>query len=126
MNTRALLGRAGLLAPLLLAACTVMPQGPTAMVLPGTGKSFEQFRGDDMQCRSYAQGQLGGSSAQQAGVDSGVRMLISLRSRLSSWFAISVDHRSPFLSSKRKTCREGSIVCPHGTSAHCETKGSEE
>ena len=73
MNTKAYLGRAGMLAPLLLAACTVMPEGPSAMVLPGTGKSFEQFRGDDLQCRGYAQGQLGGSSAQQAGVDSGVR-----------------------------------------------------
>lgn len=41
MNTRAFLGRAGMLAPLLLAACTVMPEGPSAMVLPGTGKSLE-------------------------------------------------------------------------------------
>ena len=73
MNTKAFLGHAGMLAPLLLAACTVMPEGPSAMVLPGTGKSLEQFRGDDLQCRGYAQGQLGGSSAQQAGVDTGVR-----------------------------------------------------
>ncbi|MGK5017611.1 YMGG-like glycine zipper-containing protein [Janthinobacterium sp. HLS12-2] len=64
---------AAMLAPFLLTACTVLPQGPSAMVLPGTGKSFEQFRGDDLQCRGYAQGQLGGSSAQQASVDSGVR-----------------------------------------------------
>ena len=73
MNTTALSRRAGLLAPLLLAACTVLPDGPSAMVLPGTGKSFEQFRSDDLQCRGYAQGQLGGASAQQAGVDSSVR-----------------------------------------------------
>lgn len=73
MNTSALIGCSGLLASLLLAACTVMPEGPSAMVLPGTGKSFEQFRGDDGSCRGYAQAQLGGSSAQQAGVDSGVR-----------------------------------------------------
>ncbi|MBW3500447.1 glycine zipper family protein [Janthinobacterium sp. NKUCC08_JDC] len=63
----------GVLAPLVLAACTVMPQGPSAMVLPGTGKSFAQFQGDDAQCRGYAQAQLGGSSAQQAAADSGVR-----------------------------------------------------
>ena len=63
----------GVLAPLVLAACTVMPQGPSAMVLPGTGKSFAQFQGDDAHCRGYAQAQLGGSSAQQAAADSGVR-----------------------------------------------------
>ena len=63
----------GVLAPLVLAACTVMPQGPSAMVLPGTGKSFAQFQGDDVHCRGYAQAQLGGSSAQQAAADSGVR-----------------------------------------------------
>jgi hypothetical protein len=73
MDTRALMGRAGLLASLLLVACTVLPEGPSAVVLPGTGKSLEQFRGDDLQCRADAQGQLGGASAQQAGVDSGVR-----------------------------------------------------
>ena len=73
MNTKALKGRAGVLAPLLLAACTVMPDGPSVTVLPGTGKSLEQFRSDELQCRGYAQGQLGGASAQQAGVDSGVR-----------------------------------------------------
>ena len=76
MHTTALSSCAGMLAPLLLAACTVMPDGPSAMVLPGTGKSFEQFRGDDMQCRGHAQGQLGGGSAQQAGVDSGVRSAV--------------------------------------------------
>ncbi|CDG84634.1 glycine zipper family protein [Janthinobacterium agaricidamnosum] len=62
------------LAPLslLLGACTVMPGGPSALVLPGSGKSFDQFRSDDFSCRSYAQGQVGGT-AQQAGIDSGVR-----------------------------------------------------
>ncbi|MDN2698117.1 glycine zipper family protein [Janthinobacterium sp. SUN073] len=63
MNTRALMGRAGLLAPLLLTACTVLPEGPSAMVLPGTGKSLEQFRGDDGSCRGYAQAQLAGTGA---------------------------------------------------------------
>ena len=64
--------RAGLwLAPLLLGACAVMPSGPGVLVLPGTGKSFEQFSGDDFSCRNFAQSQMGG--AQQAGIDSGVR-----------------------------------------------------
>lgn len=63
----------GWMAPLsLLAACTVMPTGPSALVLPGSGKSFDQFRADDVSCRAYAQGQLQGT-AQQASVDSGVR-----------------------------------------------------
>lgn len=61
MKTKALMGRAGLLAPLLLAACTVMPEGPSAMALPGTGKSLEQFRVDDGSCRGYAQAQLAGT-----------------------------------------------------------------
>ncbi|MET3132155.1 outer membrane lipoprotein SlyB [Oxalobacteraceae bacterium GrIS 1.11] len=61
------------IAPGLLAACAAMPTGPTAMALPGSGKNFEQFRGDDFTCRDYAQYQLGGNSPQQASVDSGVR-----------------------------------------------------
>lgn len=61
------------LAPLLLGACAVVPNGPSALVLPGTGKSFEQFRADDFSCRNYAQGQSGGSTADQASVDAGVR-----------------------------------------------------
>jgi len=65
--------RALCLAPLLaLGACTVMPSGPSTMVLPGSGKTFDQFRADDFSCRNYAQSQVG-TSAQQASADSGVR-----------------------------------------------------
>ena len=42
------------------------------MVLPGTGKNFDQFRIDDVDCRQYASLQAGGT-AQQAQVDSGVK-----------------------------------------------------
>lgn len=60
-------------ATLLLGACaTVPPSGPSVMVLPGNGKSFEQFRGDDFECRQFA-GSQAGTTAQQASVDSGVR-----------------------------------------------------
>src|SRR2546428_12299260 len=38
----------------LLAACTTVPPGPTVMVLPGAGKSFEQFQADDAVCRQWA------------------------------------------------------------------------
>ena len=53
---------------LLLAGCASAPTGPSVMALPGTGKSFEQFRGDDAECRQYAQNQLGGNDT-----DAGVR-----------------------------------------------------
>ena len=60
-------------AALALGACaSVPPSGPSVMVLPGNGKSFEQFRGDDFECRQFASNQAG-TTAQQASVDSGVR-----------------------------------------------------
>jgi len=60
------------LSALLLAGCASLPTGPSVMALPGTGKSFEQFRNDDAACRQYAQYQVGGG-ANQAAVDAGVR-----------------------------------------------------
>lgn len=60
------------LSALLLAGCASVPTGPSVMALPGTGKSFEQFRNDDAACRQYAQYQAGGG-ANQAAVDAGVR-----------------------------------------------------
>ena len=57
--------------PLLLAlgACaTYAPTGPSTMVLPGTGKTFDQFRADDMECRQYAGLQAGGQ--EQAATES--------------------------------------------------------
>jgi outer membrane protein OmpA-like peptidoglycan-associated protein len=49
-----------------LASCATMPTGPSVMSLPGTGKSFDEFRADDAVCRQFANQQLGGASAQQA------------------------------------------------------------
>jgi hypothetical protein len=43
------------------------------MVLPGTGKSFDQFRADDFQCRGFANSQLGGATPTTAMEDSGAR-----------------------------------------------------
>lgn len=54
------------LAAALLAACTTVPTGPSVMVLPGTGKTFEQFRVDNQDCRNYAQEQIGGTDAGQS------------------------------------------------------------
>jgi outer membrane lipoprotein SlyB len=58
---------------LLLGACVSVPTGPSMLVLPGSGKNFDQFRADEYDCRQYAQSQVGGTTAEQASVDSGVR-----------------------------------------------------
>ena len=61
-----------LLAAIGLSACTVMPSGPSVMALPGTGKTFDQFRADDAQCRQFAFNQVGGVSANQAATNTAV------------------------------------------------------
>lgn len=45
-----------ILAPLALAtaACTTIPDGPSVLVLPGTGKTLAMFQADDVACRQYA------------------------------------------------------------------------
>ncbi|WP_020165421.1 YMGG-like glycine zipper-containing protein [Methyloversatilis discipulorum] len=57
----------------LLAGCATTPSGPSVMALPGTGKSFDQFRHDDALCREYAREQTGGTDASEAARDAGVR-----------------------------------------------------
>ncbi len=55
---------------LLFSACASVPNGPSTMALPGTGKSFDQFRYDDVSCRQFAHEQIGGTTANQASSDS--------------------------------------------------------
>lgn len=55
-----------------LVACTTIPTGPSMMVLPGSGKDFEQFRVDDAECRQFALDSIGGKTATQAATESGV------------------------------------------------------
>lgn len=63
-------------AALFLAACaTPPPSGPGILVLPGTGKNFDQFRFDEQECRGYAHSQLGGKTPEQAMSDSAARSL---------------------------------------------------
>ena len=50
----------------LLGACATVPTGPSVMVLPGGGKSFEQFQGDDAMCRQWAYQQAGTTPGQAA------------------------------------------------------------
>jgi hypothetical protein len=55
-------------AAVVLAGCVTVPTGPAVMALPGTSKSFDAFRADDMSCRDYAQYTLGPAPG-QAGAD---------------------------------------------------------
>src|SRR5690348_691710 len=58
----------------LLGGCaTPPPSGPSVMVLPGSGKSFDQFRYDDFECRQYASSQVGGTTAADAQTNSALK-----------------------------------------------------
>jgi len=50
---------------LAFAGCATVPTGPSVRVLPGHGKSFEQFQADDALCRQWADQQTG-TTAQDA------------------------------------------------------------
>lgn len=56
-----------------LGACATVPTGPTVAVLPGTGKSFEQFRADDAACQQYAVAQAGGTTSGRTSAYDGQR-----------------------------------------------------
>ena len=58
---------------LALGACVSMPSGPSILVLPGTGKNFDQFRFDETDCRSYASALLGGKDANSAAAEAGLK-----------------------------------------------------
>lgn len=60
------------IASCMLGACVSLPTGPSVMTLPGSGKSFEQFRYDDYECRRYAYEQVGGVTPRQSAQASGV------------------------------------------------------
>ena len=53
-------------AVVLLAACATFPSGPGVLVLPGSTKSFYDFRADDGVCRQFANEQIGGTAPSQA------------------------------------------------------------
>jgi hypothetical protein len=60
----------------LLASCVSVPNGPSNMALPGTGKDFNQFRADDASCRQFALDQTGGATANQASANSFVESAV--------------------------------------------------
>ncbi len=45
-----------------LAGCVSVPQGPTVAVMPGAGKSLDQFHADAGVCQQYAQSTVAGPS----------------------------------------------------------------
>lgn len=59
-----------LTAVVFLGGCATLPSGPSVMVLPGTGKTLEQFRGDDAACRQFANEQVSGVTPTQAANES--------------------------------------------------------
>ena len=65
-----------LMSVIILSACASVPNGPSSMALPGTGKNFEEFRIDDASCRQFAQDQVGGATANQASNDSFVKSAV--------------------------------------------------
>ncbi len=42
-----------------VAGCATIPTGPSVMVLPPPGKSFDEFQADDAVCRQWAEQRLG-------------------------------------------------------------------
>ena len=44
---------------LVAGGCATIPPGPSVLVMPGGGKSFEVFQADDASCRGWAQVQSG-------------------------------------------------------------------
>lgn len=58
---------------LALTACATIPTSPSVLVLPGTGKTFDQFRANDVECRQFAYHQVGGVTAGQAARDAALR-----------------------------------------------------
>ncbi|MGO9015228.1 MAG: glycine zipper family protein [Dissulfurispiraceae bacterium] len=55
-----------LLIILTVTGCATVPTGPSVSMMPGTGKSFEQFQADDAVCRQWASQQIGLSPQQTA------------------------------------------------------------
>ena len=76
LAARAMMKRAifALSAAALFAGCaTPPPAGPSVMVLPGSGKSFDQFRYDDNECRQYSSQSIGGTTVADAQNNSAVK-----------------------------------------------------
>ncbi len=49
-----------------LAGCMTLPTGPSVMVWPGSGKAFDEFRGDNALCQQYGEERVSGMTPHQA------------------------------------------------------------
>ena len=52
-----------ILAAVAVSGCATMPSGPSVMVLPAPGKTFETFQAEDQACRDWAARQSGATPA---------------------------------------------------------------
>ena len=52
---------AALATTMVCAGCATAPAGPSVLVLPGTGKPFEEFQSDVNVCREWAANQVKGA-----------------------------------------------------------------
>jgi outer membrane lipoprotein SlyB len=59
-----------------LGGCATLPAGPSVLVLPGSGKSFDQFQADNAVCRQFADMQVGGRSATQVAQESATQSAV--------------------------------------------------
>jgi uncharacterized protein YcfJ len=53
-----------ILAAVAVSGCATVPTGPSVMVLPGPGKTFEAFQAEDQACRDWAARQSGATAGE--------------------------------------------------------------
>lgn len=73
MNVKPKLLALSMLAVVAVAGCASVPTAPNVMALPGTGRTFDEFRADDAYCRDYAYQQIGGKSREQVATSAAVQ-----------------------------------------------------
>jgi hypothetical protein len=61
----------------IMTGCTTVPTGPSTLALPGSTKTFDEFRLDDGACRQYAFDSIGGQTADVAQQDSAARSVLA-------------------------------------------------
>jgi outer membrane protein with glycine zipper len=78
--TRMQIGALAVTCGLLFGACAAVPPGPDVAAMPGAGKAFDQFQGDDVVCRQWAAQQAGTTAERASGLkmaeDAGIGTLI--------------------------------------------------
>ena len=60
-----------------LTGCVAIPAGPRTSALPGSTKTFDQFRFDDGDCRQYASDSIGGQTHGRAQADTAVASTVA-------------------------------------------------